>query len=123
MGVPEPVEGNADWTEDPYWKKRRLSPAQLLVHDIRLEPWRAGNGETNSGPWLEISAPILASTFVPDADHRDLLAKSINTENLTRNRQEQARYRDLASDFGWMNNLRGRAVQKSVEDPPDLRKC
>jgi hypothetical protein len=124
MGVP--AEGNLEeWIDDPYWKNRRLSPAQLLVHDVRIEAWRPGNGESMAGPdspWLEIN-PVLSSAIVPDPEARDRLSKSLNVEQLVSNRQEQARFKLLASEYGWMNSLRGRRPQHSVNDPPDTRKC
>lgn len=108
-----------DWQSDQYWKNRRLSPAQLQVHDIRLEDtgWK-----TDSHGMLEMHE-VLSSTLLPALEERDRLAKSIDYENLTKNRSEQMNLRNLAHEYVWMNCLRSEDVQQSVADPANFRKC
>ncbi|KAH7384650.1 hypothetical protein BKA66DRAFT_416963, partial [Pyrenochaeta sp. MPI-SDFR-AT-0127] len=111
----EPAQ--VDWLLDPYWRNRRLSPAQLQIHDIRLEGWRQ-----DVGAMLEMRE-VLSSTLLPDLQNRDELAASISIEEVTQNRNEQARYKALAAEFGWLNCLRSKKVQETIFDSPDSRKC
>ncbi|KAH7135420.1 hypothetical protein B0J11DRAFT_426932, partial [Dendryphion nanum] len=106
-----------DWQADPYWRKRRLTPLQLQVHDVRLEGWRL-----DVGPMLEMKE-VLPSTFLPDLERRDELSDTIPLENATPNRGEQNRLKAIAAEFGWMNCLRGNDVQNTLFDPPEMRKC
>lgn len=110
---------HVDWTADPYWRQRRISPAQLLVHDIRLEGWRQ-----DVGPMLEIKE-VLSSSLLPElaADRRDRLKGEVDVAAWVGNRTEQYRLKSLVSEYGWMNCLRSRGVQERVGDPEDLRKC
>jgi Mg2+ and Co2+ transporter CorA len=106
-----------DWQSDAYWRNRRLSPAQIQVHDIRLEGWR-----TDVGAMLEMRE-ILPSTLMPDLEKRDHLAETIPLDDLTQNRSEQNHLRSLAKEFGWMNCLRSNRIQDTIFDPPHRRKC
>ncbi|KAF2874384.1 hypothetical protein BDV95DRAFT_331509 [Massariosphaeria phaeospora] len=106
-----------DWQADAYWRNRRLTPAQIQVHDIRLEGWRSDVGE-----FLEMRE-VLSSTLLPDLEKRDHLLDRIPIEQVTNNRSEQNHLRALAAEYGWMNCLRGRGVQEKISDPADLRKC
>ncbi|KAH9864249.1 hypothetical protein J1614_010183 [Plenodomus biglobosus] len=106
-----------DWHADPYWRSRRLSPAQLQVHDIRLESWKGDNGSI-----LEMRE-VLASSLLPDLQRRDALLNNIDVEGITPLRNEQIRLKALASEFGWLNTLRSKRVQETVHDPQDARKC
>lgn len=108
-----------DWQSDQYWRNRRLTPAQLQVHDIRLEDagWR-----TESDGMLEMRE-VLSSTLLPALANRDGLANAIPYEQLTKNRSEQLNLRSLASEYGWMNCLRSKGVQQNLSDPEELRKC
>ncbi|OCL14589.1 hypothetical protein AOQ84DRAFT_384619 [Glonium stellatum] len=106
-----------DWQADTYWRNRRLSPAQLQVHDIRLEGWRA-----EVGPMLEIKE-VFSSTLLPDLENRDQLVNTIRVEEATRNRNEQIQLKTLAAEYGWMNCLRSRGVQETIFDPPNYSKC
>ncbi|KAF2449508.1 hypothetical protein P171DRAFT_350286 [Karstenula rhodostoma CBS 690.94] len=108
-----------DWQSDQYWRNRRLSPAQLQVHDIRLEDtgWR-----TDSDGMLEMRE-VLSSTLLPHLENRDRLASTIPFEELSTNRSEQMNLRSLANEYGWMNCLRSEDVQQNVSDPESFRKC
>lgn len=107
----EPVH---DWYNDTYWRSRRLSPAQIKVHDIRLEGSRQ-----DVGAMLEMRE-VLLSSLLPDLEGRDDLANSTPMEEATKNRNE---LRTLAREFGWMNVLRSNKVQETIKDPQELRKC
>lgn len=122
MGVPEVLE-NVDWVDDEYWRSRKLSPAQLLIQDIRLGGWKPQTGESShQEPILELT-PILSSSLLPELRARGHLSESLNPEDVTSNRQEQAQLKSLANEYGWMNTLRSQGLQKSIEDPKELQKC
>ncbi|KAF2840019.1 hypothetical protein M501DRAFT_1002296 [Patellaria atrata CBS 101060] len=111
------ISEQVDWQADAYWNNRRLSPAQILVHDIRLESWRS-----NTSSMLEIRE-TLASTLLPALESRDQLESSLPVEKLTANRNEQHQLKNLVQQYGWMNCLRSQGVQEAVDDPDNLRKC
>ncbi|KAH6633252.1 hypothetical protein C7974DRAFT_375359 [Boeremia exigua] len=105
----------ADWDSDPYWRNRRLSPAQIQVHDVRLNDRRY-----ESGSMLDMHE-VLSSSLLPELENRDLLANSVPLDDVTKS--ERAHFQKLADEFGWMNSLRSNKVQTSASDPPELRKC
>lgn len=105
----------ADWHSDPYWRNRRLSPAQIQVHDVRLEDRRY-----ETGSMLDMRE-ILSSSLLPDLKNKDLLASTIPLEHVSKG--ERVRFQTVANEFGWMNCLRSNEVQTSTSDPPELRKC
>lgn len=118
--MPSPAaSAQVDWQADQYWRNRRLSPAQLQVHDIRLGD---AGWSTEADGMLEMEE-VLSSSLAPALENRDRLASTVPYEELTKNRIEQANLRNLASEYGWMNCLRSKGVQKNVSDPDDLRKC
>ncbi|PVH99548.1 hypothetical protein DM02DRAFT_642928 [Periconia macrospinosa] len=97
-----------DWRADQYWRNRRLTPSQLQIHDVRIED--TGRRDDENG-MLEMRE-VLSSTLLPVLEHRDALANSLNVEEFSKNRNEQTHFKNLASEYGWMNCLR-----------KDLRKC
>ncbi len=101
-GTPAP---QVDWTLDPYWRQRRLSPAQLQIFDVRLEAWRQDIGDR-----LEMRE-TLSSSFFDELRERDSLASRISIDEWTRVRNEQVRFKGLAAEFGWMNCLRSKHAQ------------
>jgi hypothetical protein len=105
-----------DWYADPYWRNRRISPAQIQIHDVRLEEWRQ-----DVGAMLEMRE-VLSSSLLLDLKDRDELAKKLPIEETTKNRNEQMQLKRLANEFGWMNVLRSNIVQETVLDPSDTRK-
>jgi Mg2+ and Co2+ transporter CorA len=106
-----------DWHADPYWRNRRLSPAQIQVHDIRLEGLRQG-----AGAMLEMRE-VLSSSLLPELEGRDDLANTIAIDEATKNRNEQVHLKSLANEFGWMNVLRSNDVQTSLAGSKESRKC
>jgi hypothetical protein len=122
MGVPE-VPENVNWIDDEYWRTRKLSPAQLSIHDIRIEGWKPQKGETShQEPILELT-PILSSSLLPELQSRNHLSESLRAEDFTSNRQEQTQIKSLANEYGWMNTLRSQGVQQSIDDPKEFQKC
>ncbi|KAH8730806.1 hypothetical protein GQ44DRAFT_699888 [Phaeosphaeriaceae sp. PMI808] len=109
------VEPTYDWHADAYWRNRRLSPAQIQIHDVRLE-----GGRQDAGAMLEMSE-TLTSTLLFDLQGRDNLAKSIPVEDASKNQQMQLK--SLANEFGWMNCLRSNDVQNNTSDSKPSRKC
>ncbi|OAK96482.1 hypothetical protein IQ06DRAFT_309242 [Phaeosphaeriaceae sp. SRC1lsM3a] len=94
------AEPKFDWHLDPYWRNRRLSPAQIQVHDVSLE-----ERPHDVGQMLEMRE-VLSSLLLPELRGRDDLANNLPVEEATPNRNEQAQLKRLANEFGWMNVLR-----------------
>lgn len=117
MDQPKGSPVQVDWQADTYWRNRRLSPALLQVHDIRLEGWRS-----DVSAMLEMKE-ILPSTLLPDLEQRDKLANTLPLDELTKSKNEQNHLRALATEYGWMNCLRSNEVQDTIFDPPEARKC
>lgn len=105
----------ADWYSDPYWRNRRLSPAQIQIHDVRLD-----DRPYESGSMLGMHE-VLSSSLLPQLENRDRLANIIPLDDATKS--VRAHFQKLAFEFGWMNCLRSNEVQTSASDPPGLRKC
>jgi len=89
------AEEAVDWAADEYWRNRRLSPAQLIVHDVDLQGWRPDSERTHVGPLLEINE-VFVSSLQPALKARDHLAETLNPEAWTTNRQEQEGLRSIA---------------------------
>jgi hypothetical protein len=100
----EPVH---HWHEDPYWRSRRLSPAQIQVHDIRLEGSRQ-----DVGAMLEMRE-VLSSSLLPYLEGRDDLANSLLNDEAAKNRNE---LNSQVQEFGWLNVLRDSRVQETIHD-------
>lgn len=113
---PRAVETQVDWSADPYWRNRRLTPQQLLVHDIKLDSWR-----TDVGAILEIGETF-HSNLLPELQNRDRLGQNLHIEELTSFKSEQQMLQKLLDEFGWMNALRSEEVQQTIFDKK-LRKC
>lgn len=94
------AEPKFDWHLDPYWRNRRLSPAQIQVHDVSLE-----ERPHDVGQMLEMRE-VLSSLLLPELRGRDDLANNLPVEEATPNRNEQVQLKRLANEFGWMNVLR-----------------
>jgi hypothetical protein len=105
-----------DWRADPYWRTRRLSPAQILVHDVRLEGWRK-----DVGPMLEMKE-VLSSSFESALDLRDGLLENTKFEELSNNRTEQQQFQTLFKEYGWLNCLRSKGIQETLFDREDYNK-
>ena len=100
------VEQHYDWSKDDYWQRRRLSPAQLLIHDINFSSNPPAESErSNAGPLLEINE-ILVSTLLPALAERNQLSDSYEPDQWTAKRQEQQHLGRTFAEFGWMNCLR-----------------
>jgi len=99
------VEEAVDWAADDYWRNRRLSPAQLIVHDINVrDSW--SSGETHhTGPLLEADE-VFVSSLLPVLTGRDQFAETLFPETLTTNKREQQELATLAREYGWLNCLR-----------------
>lgn len=112
------AEENVNWADDEYWRRRRLSPAQLQIFDVHLANWVR---DEQVGPILEVDE-TLASTLLPALEDRDRLADELEIENHASNRQEQTDWRQVLNEYGWMNCLRSQGVQTSLDSPKDHRK-
>jgi len=110
-----------DWSKDPYWRNRRFSPAQLLIHDVRFTE-NPFHPDLASSPYYRIQE-CLNSTLLPDLENRDYLLKNFKPELYSTNREERRRFENYANNYGWLNCLRSKGIQKNVDDPPGYRRC
>ncbi|KAK4556613.1 hypothetical protein LTR86_006184 [Recurvomyces mirabilis] len=114
---PEKVTPAFNYDADPEWRKRPLTPAQILVNDIRLERFR-----NDREPLLEVierSTPTLipsTAAYVPSASY-------IRATNAATNAIEKQRFVDLESDYGWLRYLRLQKHQRSEYDDENSAKC
>ncbi|KAF2628608.1 hypothetical protein BU25DRAFT_338916, partial [Macroventuria anomochaeta] len=115
MDTTKAATPTVDWQSDPYWRNRRLSPAQIQIHDVRLDDRRY-----ESGSMLDMHE-VMSSSLLPELENRDRLASSIPLDDAAKS--ERVHLQKLAIEFGWMNCLRSNKVQSSASDPPELRKC
>ncbi|KAK5767473.1 hypothetical protein LTS12_002314 [Elasticomyces elasticus] len=106
----------ANYDADPQWRKKPLTPSQLLVNDVRLESLRS-HGE----PMLEV-AERTASSLVPATATNTSSAAYIRATDAARNAIEKQRFASLEEDYGWMRNLRLSNRQKHVYDSEDSAK-
>jgi len=121
--------GVAETPEPTYWRNRRLSPAELLVHDVRIEAWRPESETSQVTPILEVKE-ISSSTVLPNLGDRDHLRESWEIDSLhpslksmSTTRQEQLQLSGLISEYGWMNCLRSWRAQESTDDLGNSCKC
>ncbi|KAI9684977.1 MAG: hypothetical protein M1820_010857 [Bogoriella megaspora] len=106
-----------DFQNDPYWKNRRLTPAQLLVHDIGLETSRNGSDV------LGIKE-ILSSNLVPDEFSRDQLRDVLSVTDISGSHPiENQKWSNLVSEFGWLQSLRAQKQESAAFASSDTRKC
>ncbi|KAF9630079.1 Mg2+ transporter protein CorA-like/Zinc transport protein ZntB [Lasiodiplodia theobromae] len=116
-----------DWHADPYWRGRRISPAQLLVHDIRLDEQSGGGYRQrhDAAPLLEIKE-VMTSAFAAEVSQRgrDRLrgklvddAEGLLAKAGVSNRTELYRVKSLVAEYGWMAGLR------SLRGEDDDRMC
>lgn len=100
---------------DP-WQRKRLTPHQLLIHDVRLEQWRP-----SAVPRLELRERVATDIVPTSAVHTSSL-KVIRASDAARNPIESQRLIGLEEEYGWMSNLRIRQIQDSVRDADDTAK-
>ena len=89
---------HVEWRSDPYWRSRRVSPAQLLVYDI-------GVPSASVQSLLEINE-VLPSTFRPALQDRDGLSTWLSQNSSALSPHEAQHLKNLANEYGWMNCLR-----------------
>lgn len=99
------------------WQKRPLTPANVLVHDVRLETLRP-----DRGPMLEIQERPVSSLVFDTAAYVPS-ASFIRINDATDNPIEKQTFTNLEEDYGWIRNLRLQSYQNSTQDPADSAKC
>ena len=99
------------------WQDRLITPAQLLVHDVRLETRRS-----DRGPLLEVIEKS-AWSLVPDDAVYTPSEGFIRAANATDNPIDKQRFARLEEEYGWMRNLRSRHYQRTEYDPEEAAKC
>lgn len=106
-----------DYEANPQWRAKPLTPAHVLVHDIRLESRRA-----EQGPMLEVNEKS-PSLLVPDDASQTTAAGIARASAAAVNPIEERRFQRLEDDFGWIRNLRLEDIQRNADDPEHFAKC
>lgn len=106
-----------DYDADREWRRKPLTPAQVLVHDIRLEALRA-----DRGPQLEV-VERSSSSLVPATAAFTAHASIRKAAEAAANPIEQRKFAEYEENFGWLRYLRLHEHQKSVNDPAQSAKC
>lgn len=104
-----------NYADDPTWQRKPLTPAQILVHDVKLERLRA-----DRGPMLECNERF-AHTLVPKTAACTPPASLLRIGNATSNPIEKQKFTDLEEDFGWIRYLRSPQFQANDEDAVKCR--
>jgi uncharacterized membrane protein YidH (DUF202 family) len=110
-------EGTQNYETDPQWKNKPLTPAQILIHDVRLESWRP-----DRGPMLEMNER-LASQLVPDHAASTSSVGYVRAAEAATNPIEQQRFSRLEEEYGWMRHLRIQEYQHNAYDSEHSAKC
>ena len=114
---PEQEKQGYNYEADPKWRSKPLTPAQILVHDVRLETWRK-----DRGPMLEINER-LSSTLVPDNAAITTSSSHVRASDAANNPIERQKFTRLEEDYGWMRSLRLRQYQMHEYDEQYSAKC
>lgn len=99
-----------DYDSDLRWRAKPLTPAQVLVHDVRLESLREGRG-----PMLEVTERA-SSNLVPHD------AAATTTDNVAKasaaaaNPIEERKFKQYEDEFGWIRHLRLDQEQSNLQD-------
>ena len=110
-------ETGYNYEADSRWRGKPLTPAQVLVNDIRLERWRP-----EVGPLLEIKER-LSSSLVPETASITPSASYVRAAEAATNPIEQQRFARLEEEYGWMRYLRLQQYQQYPSDPETSAKC
>ena len=105
-----------DYEADAAWRKKPLTPQQLLVHDVRLETLRP-----DRGPLLEINERQI-STIVPDTAAHTPSASFVRVADASDNPFEKQKFSNLEEDFGWARYLRLESHQHHASDSEESAK-
>lgn len=114
---PEKEFQGYNYEADPRWRSKPLTPAQILVHDVRLERW-----SRDRGPMLEIIDRI-ASSLVPEQAAITPSASYVRAADAATNPIEQQRFKSLEEEYGWMRHLRLLQYQSHEYDDQWSAKC
>ncbi|KAK5129504.1 hypothetical protein LTR08_003195 [Meristemomyces frigidus] len=109
--------GLCDYDAHPLWRQKPLTPAQLLVHDVRLETWRP-----DRGAMLEINERA-TSSLVPDTAAMTPSASYVRAATASGNPIEKQKFVELEENYGWMRYLRLPKHQRHAFDDADSAKC
>jgi hypothetical protein len=106
-----------DYDASPQWRSKPLTPAHILVFDIRLESLRV-----ERGPTLEVNEKS-PSLLVPDSAPQTTAAGIARASDASTNPIEEHRFQRLEDEFGWIRHLRLKGIQQTADDPEHFAKC
>ncbi|KAL9059162.1 MAG: hypothetical protein Q9162_001380 [Coniocarpon cinnabarinum] len=88
------------WRSEPFWRGKPLTPSQLLVHDVRLQPPISGR------PARLALEEVPASSFIPKHTDIDDLPRTLPEPELGSNNHEVQNLKTLRQSYGWLGWLR-----------------
>jgi Mg2+ and Co2+ transporter CorA len=106
-----------DYDANPQWRSKPLTPAHVLVSDIRLESLIA-----DRGPMLEVNEKS-PSLLVPESASQTTATGIARASDAAANPIEELRFQRLEDDFGWIRHLRLKNIQQTADDPENFAKC
>ena len=89
-----------NYEADPKWRLKPVTPAQLLVRDIRLETWRK-----NRKALLEIVERSTTS-LVPKDVFETTSGDDWRASKAAKNPIERQRFVNLENEYGWIRHLK-----------------
>ncbi|SMY19106.1 unnamed protein product [Zymoseptoria tritici ST99CH_1A5] len=106
-----------NYDADPRWRQKPLTPAQLLVNDVRMDTLRP-----DRGAMLEMCERV-PSSIVPETAAYTPSASLLRIANANANPIEKQRLTNLEEDFGWMRHLRLESRQHGLQSSSESAKC
>lgn len=111
---PDPSSFGYNYEADPRWQKKTLTPAQLMVHDVKLETLKK-----DRGPMLECNERF-AHALVPETAASTPSASLLRISDATSNPIEKQKFTILEDDFGWIRYLRSHKFDDD-DEPTNCR--
>jgi Mg2+ and Co2+ transporter CorA len=106
-----------NYDADERWRQKPLTPAQLLVNDVRVDTLRP-----DRGAMLEMFERV-PSGIVPETAAYTPSASFVRIASTTANPIEKQRLTNLEEDFGWMRHLRLEDYQHGTQNLNNSTKC
>lgn len=108
----ESTYDGSQWRSHDFWRAKRLTPAQVLVHDVRLQRPKEGR------PARLDMDEVPASTLIPIHTDIDAFPRTLPDPNIGANSFETQKLEQLRDSYGWMKWLRG---EEGVSEPLKCR--
>jgi hypothetical protein len=96
----------------PYWQSKRLTPSQIIINDVRLDPKHPNSPQGK--PLLRIDHDVPFTVPIIELEEHD--ARKINLQDHGLTIVERNRAEAFIHNYGWMNKLR-------IDDKASDYKC